>query len=240
MSTLTSDLDQARLRAVFSPHTGDWLNAPPITSVGLRLDNETLRIAVGLRLGSQLCLPHICPCGSAVEENGVHGLSCRRSAGRHLRHNLVNDIVWRALLRAQIPSKKEPTGLADNGKRPDGVTLIPWARGKCLAWDATIPDTLAASHLQATRTSAGAAASSAAALKTIKYASIVPRNIFVPIAIETFGPWHEEGLNFMKELGRRITARTFDTRETSFVLQQISVAVQRGNAAAFLGCLPVS
>ena len=41
-----------------SPHSGDWLYALPITSCGLRLDDEAVRVAVGLRLGSSLCVPH--------------------------------------------------------------------------------------------------------------------------------------------------------------------------------------
>jgi len=50
--------------------------------------------------------------------------------------------------RAAIPAVKEPAGLSrDNGKRPDGVTLLPWAKGKPLAWDVTVPDTYADSHL---------------------------------------------------------------------------------------------
>ena len=35
----TTDIDKARLLAVQSPHSSDWLYALPISSYGLRLDN---------------------------------------------------------------------------------------------------------------------------------------------------------------------------------------------------------
>ena len=36
---------------VMSYHAEDWLNALPITSCGLRLDDESVSIGVGLRFG---------------------------------------------------------------------------------------------------------------------------------------------------------------------------------------------
>ena len=107
-------LHQARLLASQVKNSGAWINAWPITSCGLRLDNEAIRIAVGLRLGSKLCEPHVCPCGALVDSNGIHGLACRRSLGRITRHNLINDQIHRALLRAKIPAAKEPAGLVRN------------------------------------------------------------------------------------------------------------------------------
>ena len=73
--------------------------------------------------------------------------------------------------RAQIPATKEPSNLIlQNGKRPDGSTLIPWSSGKPMAWDVTVPDTYAKSHIGATAcTEAGAAANQAAANKIAKY-----------------------------------------------------------------------
>ena len=57
---------QARLLAVSAPHSSDWLHALPISSCGLRLDDEAVRVAMGLRLGAKLCKPHQCPCGAKV------------------------------------------------------------------------------------------------------------------------------------------------------------------------------
>jgi hypothetical protein len=241
LSYAANDYDKARLLSVSSPHAGDWLNAAPISSVGLRLSNDVIRIAAGLRLGSNLCAPHLCGCGQAVDARGSHGLSCTRSAGRSLRHLLVNDIIHRELIRADVAAIKEPTGLiAGSGLRPDGATLIPWSRGKCMAWDATIVDTVAASHLTSTRNQAGAAAVHAANLKHQKYESLAASHLIVPVAVETFGAWAMESLDFLRELGRRASQATGDQRETTFLLQRISVAIQRGNAASIRGSLPSS
>ena len=55
------------------------------------------------------------------------------------RHHEVNDLVWRALCKTDVPAIKEPSGLVrDDGKRPHGSTLIPWLAGKSLEWDVTL------------------------------------------------------------------------------------------------------
>src|SRR6218665_2747425 len=116
-----------RMAAACFPHSGDWLTALPIASCGLCVDNEGMRVAVGLPLGLDLCSPHMCQCGGAVSSDGHHGLACRLSKGRSIRHHAINDIIWRSLQNADVPSMKEPSGLLRNDvKRPDGATLIPW------------------------------------------------------------------------------------------------------------------
>jgi len=70
-----------------------------------------------------------------------------------------NGILWRAIKREQMPAVKEPINLMrDDNKRPDGTTLLSWARGKPMAWDVTVPDTYAESHIGKTATKPGAAA----------------------------------------------------------------------------------
>ena len=115
----------ARLLAASTSESGAWLNALPISSLGLRMDNNTIRVAVGIRLGTQLCRPHMCHhCGSEVDGSGIHGLSCRWSEGRHHRHSALNDIVFRALSAAKVPSRLEPSGIyRSDGKRPDGMSI---------------------------------------------------------------------------------------------------------------------
>ena len=42
-----------------------------------------------------------------------------------------DNLIWRALTRAGVPAIKEPNGLARaDGKRPDGLTLVPWREGR--------------------------------------------------------------------------------------------------------------
>jgi len=94
LSRAPSDVDKARLLAAASPHSGNWLHAPPITAVGLRLSDEAIRVAVAHRLGSKACEPHTCVCGKVVDARGLHGLSCCRSTPRQQRHSHLNDILW--------------------------------------------------------------------------------------------------------------------------------------------------
>jgi len=236
MSSLPDRRQQARLLAVSAPHSGDWLHALPISSCGLRLDNESIRVAVGLRLGTKLCEEHQCPCGAKVDPEGTHGLACRRSAGRSTRHYAINDLVYRALHRANVPAVKEPAGLLrTDGKRPDGLTLIPWHGGRSATWDVTVTDTMAASYLSSTSTMAGGAARAAADRKIQKYTNLMGSYHFIPLAVETLGPVNFEGFRFLSDLGRRLTESTGDPREKSFLFQRLSITIQRYNAICFQG-----
>jgi len=54
---------------------------------------------------------------------------------------------------------KEPVGFfRTDGKRPDGLTLIPWQSGKSLCWDVTVTCPLAASYIEGAARQAGSTA----------------------------------------------------------------------------------
>ena len=227
--------DRARLFSACVDHSGDWLNAPPITAVSLRLNDEMNRISVGTRLGARMCELHTYPCGKTVDARGLHSLSCRKSATRHQRHSNLNDIIWRVVKRSQIPAVKEQVGLSRlNGKWPDEATLIPWASEKALTWNVTLQDTFAQSHVEDTAILAGAVANHAATKKISKYQHLTDTNICVPVAVETGGAWNIQAIEFIEELGKRITAVTNEPMDTQYLFQRISIAIQWGNAVSFL------
>ena len=146
-----STSDSARLLAVSLPHSSDWLNALPIFSCGLRLDNEDIRVTVDLLLGTALCETHLCLFGALDDINGLHGLSCKLNSGKDARHSNINDLVCRALKRAKIPAIMELTELSrTNCKQPDGLTLISWKADKSALWDVTVVSTMAQSYVNYT------------------------------------------------------------------------------------------
>ena len=88
--------------------------------------------------------------------------------------------------------------LRADGKRPDGLTLIPWKEGLCATWDVTVTDTVAASYLNATSACAG----SASTRKEEKYTEISSTSHFYPLAFETFGPINQNGSDFLCTLSQ--------------------------------------
>ena len=196
-------------------------------------------MAVALRLGLPLCHPHSCRhCGDHVDESAIHGLSCRRSEGRHFRHSSVNSVVQRAFSTAGVPSRLEPSGLVrSDGKRPDGVTMVPWKSGKPLVWDATCPDTLARSYEGVAVTGPGSVANMAEAKKCAKYESLSSSYSFTPVAIETLGAIGPKSLRFLRELGSRIWEQSGEVSSLSYLLQRLSVVIQRANAISVMGTL---
>jgi hypothetical protein len=240
LETTADDQDRARLLAVSSKESSAWLHALPLANLGLLLDPEHLRISVGVRLGAKLCEKHQCRnCDAEVDERGVHGLSCKRSEGRSSRHSELNNIDSRTLSSNHVNNKLEPSGLVrTDGKRPDGMTKIPWKRGRCLLWDVTCVDTLAPSYVSETSKTAGAAAEKAEKKKDSKYAPLTRDYLFAPIGVGTLGSWGEGARTFFRELSQRLRATTGEPIAGAFLRQRISMAIQRGNATSMAGTLP--
>lgn len=100
-----------------------------------------------LRLGIDICAPHT--------------LTAQFS-----RHADQNNIFKRSLASADVLSILEPVGLVrDDGKRVDGMSLIPRSRGKTLIWDSTCADNFGPSNIKFSVREAGRAAENTAKRK---------------------------------------------------------------------------
>jgi len=74
------------------------------------------------------------------------------------------------LSSAGIPSRLEPPGLMrSDGKRPDGISLVPWTSGWPLVWDTPCSDTFAESYRSPATGGAGCVAALAEVRKQAKY-----------------------------------------------------------------------
>lgn len=206
------------------------------------MDNNTLRIRVSLRLGSNLCRPHTCLCGSKVNGKGLHGSSCQKSLGILPRHFELNDIISRSLSSIKIPTKLEPSGLLRNdGKRADGVTLTPWSKGQLLVWDTTCVDTFADSYISKTFREAGKLADKASLDKHEHYKNVKSDNyIFQPFAVETMGAWSTDSIKFIDAIGSKLQEISGEKRSKFYLIPKISLAIQRENALCIMGTIPPS
>ena len=100
--SFSDEYNTARILACQAPHSGDWLHAIPISACGLRLDDEAIRVAIGLRLGIDLCIwwmqeGHM-GCHAAEASGGSHAITSStilssehspRPISRHRRNPMV-------------------------------------------------------------------------------------------------------------------------------------------------------
>ena len=124
-----------------------------------------------------------------------------------------------------------------NGKRQDGITLVPWERGKALAWDVTCADTFASSHVHIANREAGAVAMEAEHRGRCNSTRICQPHAtsWIPVAVETAGSFGPGARGLFEGIGRRLCLISGDPFSTFYLHQHTSVAVQRGNAISILG-----
>ena len=79
------------------------------------------------------------------------GISSLTRAGSFSRHSYLNGVIKQNLSPTHIPFVSEPRRhlYRTDQKRPDGLTLVPWAVGKYFLWDVTVVDYLAPSRKNA-------------------------------------------------------------------------------------------
>ena len=230
-----NQVSRARLMATAQKKGRAWLNALKVSSLGTLLDPESFRVAIALRVGADVCIPHSCRCGGKMDSRGLHCFSCKYSAGHFPRQLAMNDVITRALQKARLPSVLEPPSLdRGDGSRPDGITVFPFSGGRSLVWDCTCVDTFAGVHLNRSAMEAGTAANSAEERKRRKYAALAEAHQFEPIAVETMGVYGESTGVILRAIGRRLVEAIGAPREVNWFRPNLAIAIQRGNAFSIL------
>ena len=102
-----------------------------------------------------------------------------------------------------------------------------------MAWDVTVPDTCAQSHLDSIYLEARAVTENAAIAKKTKDTGITNTHIFIAVAIEKGGSLDAEATELIQDIEKGITLINGGTRETAYLFQRISVAIPNGNALAY-------
>ena len=104
-----------------------------------------------------------------------------------------------------------------------------------MVWDFTCSDTMAHSYISTSSQESGKVALNAENRKLTKYSNMQDQYEVIPVCVETMGPWGPNGLKLIQEIGKKIQEETGEIRSTSFLLQAIGMAVQRGNCASVTG-----
>ena len=128
----------------------------------------------------------------------------------------------------------KPSGLSrGDGKRPDGMTLIPWQGVKMSPGTSPLPTLSPTPTYTSRRRVQVVRRKGAASRKETKYAALDHSYTFIPLAFKTYGPINDKGTKFLQELGRRLRTISDEPRDSAFLRQRISITLQHFNAIAF-------
>ena len=111
------------------------------------------------------------------------------------------------------------------------MTTFPYKGGKSLAWDFTVVDTVCATYCHTSAEEPCKTAEQTKLRKIHKYRHLTDF-YFIPIEAEPFGT---HAVQFLEDLGNKISQINGERRSKSFLFQSIGIAIQQGNASCVMG-----
>ena len=118
-------------------------------------------------------------------------------------------------------------------KRPDGLTIVPWAVDKQLLWDVTVVESFAPSIFCAGCVcNPGTSAAEAEEQQNDKYKDLLDDgHLFQPLAFEIQGAASPSTEICLSKLCKNLSICTEEPRGGSFIKQRISLAILIANPA---------
>ena len=152
--------DQARLKAVTTPHSGAWLRVIPNRSLGLAMSPQEFVVALRLRLGIAVFPRHPtsyrCTCNHVLDEHGDHALGC--GPLRIKRHDAVCDVIYHCLLKENADTRRAQGCSTLSFDRPGDVYHPDFSQGKPAYFDVSVRNLFDPSHIINAAGRAGVAA----------------------------------------------------------------------------------
>ena len=251
------------------PGAGAWLTALP-ADAGLSFTDEEFMAAARFRLGQDLCLEGA-PCANVyvtagdrhrvgdrcpgtLDAAGLHAASCGVGGHRKSTHHGQRDL-WAQLLPGagyggqceQHVPRWDRWRRQRNGRWQVQRAILDLRAEAPPAEPITYLDTVVThpcspSYVAGAAAESGFAARRAEATKHARYpAQPGATGRLVPLAVETYGRWGEEGLSFLRRAAGRACTRTTALRVLGDEgppavlgswLERASVALQKSNTAA--------
>ncbi len=92
-------------------------------------------------------------------------------------------------------------------------------------------------YISQATTVAGEVAAHAEDRKRAKCSGLSVTHFFVPVAIETSGVIGPKSKMLLEEFGSRMMRHTGDEYAITYLLQRLSIEIQRGNSASIMGSI---
>jgi hypothetical protein len=237
--------EQARLTCLSQPYAGAWLNVVPSPPLGLHLRASEFVPALKMRLGAEVyTTAGPCPaCQAPSDKLGDHALCCAFEGERIARHNALRDALHATAAAAALgPIKESRFLLPGSDRRPADVLLPYWSAGRDTAWDVTVTHPLQAAMVARAAITPGHAASEAYARKMREAGEQCRREgiVFIPLALESLGGWHEAAVLEVKKLGSALARHTGQVEGVAIghLFQKLSVLLVKGNSALVSNRMP--
>ena len=173
-----------------------------------------------------------------IDARGLHGLACRKSAPRHVRHSQLNDVIWRTVKKTQTPANEKPvTSRWETSDCSGPGSFRGHAENR---WHGTSQSqTPMPRHTYHLRRSQLVQPPRICCKQDDKVLHHLVNPFVGSHRCGDKRRWCSESAEFIEDLGRRITLITGEPLETTYLFERISVTLQWGDAVAFRNTFPV-